>query len=256
MTLSEDYVIETSGSSSVSAEGFTPRQKVAFIIQGMGSMLSPSFNMMAECLVLRGYDTILAVRDARSHDFCRESRPLFKQNIEGLLGELAGQLSPDDVLFTAILGSSFTKTGSVYVHLHGVDSALSAVELRDLVSRIPVHHAVHYVSPDIHAGVFAKLLGDAHHPDFGNRHIAVAPTTPDVYGSSSPYHVSLGSHDRVEVATPFHAAFFDLQYHPSLEARFCNAAHYQRAAGRDTPAYMRYGAVHPREVAFRAVAHS
>ncbi len=252
-TLSEDYVIETIDAPSLSMEGFTPKRRVAFIIQGRGN-LSPSFNMMVDCLVQRGYDTILAVRDAHSHVFCRETRPLYKENVEGLFGELAAQLSPDDVLFTAILGPSFTRTGSVYVPLQGADSEISAVELCDLVSRVPVHHAVHYLSPDAHAGDFAQLLGEAHHPDFGNRHIAVAPTVPTVSVSSSYHKLHIGEHRNIEVVTPFHAAFFDLGDQPSLEARFRAAAQYQHKF-RDTQAYMRYNVVHPREIAFRPVAY-
>ncbi len=249
---SDDYVIETVHAPSVSMKGFTPRQRVAFIIQGLYGNLSPSFNMITDCLVQRGYDKILAIRHG-GHDLCREIRPLFKENIEGLLGDLAKELSPDDVLFTAILGPSYTETGSLYIPLHG-SSKISAVELRLLISAIPVHHAVHYVSPDVHAGDFARMLGEAKHLDFENSHIAVAPTLPAFFDSSSYHKVNVAPHRDVEVVTPFHAAFFDLADQPSLEARFRNAAQYQRQYRPTVAAYMCHGAVHPQEIAFRPAA--
>jgi hypothetical protein len=247
--LSEDYLIETSDASPVSMDGFIPRQRVAFIIQGIGGNLFPSFNMIVDCLVQRGYSTILALGTAKSA-LCRETRPLYRPNIEGLLGELTAQLSSDDVLFTAVLGSSYTKTGSLYIPLHD-SSALSAVELRALVSRIPVHHAVHYLSPHVYAGDFAQILGGAQHPDFCNGHIALSPTTPDVHTSSLGHTVTRGQYQSVEVVTPFHAKFFDPEDYPTLEARFQAAAKYQRKISEKRRAYMRYGVVHPQGIAFR-----
>lgn len=253
---SMDYVIEksiigTSASSAVSLNGFVPRKRVAFIIQGRDAKLSPSFDIMADCLVQRGYDEIVALRDA-SHIFCRVRQSLVRQNIEGMLGDLTRELSSDDVLFTAILGPSYTETGTVYLPFHD-NTSISGIELRDLISRIPVHHAVHYVSPDVYAGDFAQLLGSAKHPDFANRHIAVAPTIP-AFASSSHYHTVhvVGGHKSIDVVTPFHAAFFDMEDKPSLEARFCDAARYQRQYRPMVSAYMRHGLVHPQEIAFRS----
>ncbi len=248
-----DYLIETTGISSVSMGSFTPRKRVAFIIQGVGN-LSPSFNMMVDCLVQRGYSDIVAVRDA-PHVFCRERRSLHKANIVGLLEDLAKELTADDVLFTAVLGASYTKTGTVYLPLPRSSSEISAVELRDLISHVPVHHAVHYVSPDVHAGDFARYLSQAEHPDLGNRHIAIAPTIPSVSASSFSHNVIIGQHRDTEVVTPFHAVFFSMDDQPSLEARFCHAARYQRAFRRDTLAYMHHGVVHPSEIAFRPAVH-
>lgn len=253
-TLSDDYVIETAGISSVLLEGFTPKRRVAFVIQGAGATLSPSFDMMADCLVQRGYNDIIAIRDA-PHVFCRERKSLHKENIVGLLGELAAQLSDDDVLFTAILGASYTKTGVVYLPIPRSSSEISSLELRELFSSIPVHHAVHYVSPDIHAGDLAKRLSQAEHPDLGNRHIAIAPTIPSVSDSSLYHKVPTGKHQHVEVVTPFHAAFFDLADKQSLRVRFEDAAQYQREIRKNMPAYMCYGAINPQAIAFRREVH-
>ena len=245
-----DYIVEKTAGAPVSLEAFQPKRRVAFVVQGAGATLSPSFDMMVDCLVQRGYNDIVAVRDA-PHVFCREGRNLHEEHIVGLLKDLAKELSPDDVLFTAILGASYTTNGAVYLSIPRSSSAISAVEFRDLLSSIPVHHAVHYVSPDVHAGAFAKYLSQAEHVDLGNRHIAIAPTLPDVSASSYAHRVPNGQHQSVDVVTPFHAAFFDPTDKPSLEARFQGAATYQRRYRTETQAYMCHGAVHPQEIAFR-----
>jgi hypothetical protein len=245
------YLIETTEQSPLALGNFTPKRKVAFIIQGSGATLSPSFEMMAACLVQRGYDDLIAVRDT-PHVFCRERRNLARENIAALFEDLARQLSPDDVLFTAVLGASHTRTGMVYLDIPRSSSALSAIELRDLLSQIPVQHAVSYISPDTSAGEFARYVAQASHPDLGNRHIAIAPTVPSVFASSYSHCIKTGRYQTSEVVTPFHAGFFDPDDKPSLEARFHDAALYQQESKRpDACAYMRYGAIHPREIAFR-----
>lgn len=246
-TLSDDYIIETVGASSVSMEGFIPKRKVALLFEGAGTRYGASFNMVIDFLVQRGYSYITAVRDSSGHPFCSDSVGRYRSSVYGKIADLARELTPDDVLFTAVIGASIAKDGVVSLPLHHSD-ALLAYELRDLLSTIPIHHAVHYASPDVHAGTLARVLSGTEHVDLGNRHIAIAPTIPGHFDSFS-LHKPDSSHPSFELITPFHAKFFDLADQPTLEARFQQAAAYQRRY-RLEQAYMTYAAVQPREVAF------
>lgn len=240
----ESYVIEAGERPFLSMSGFKPRKKVGLIINGIINKYPYSFEMIADLLVQRGYDYITAIREASSHSLCRDTVRHYKTAVEGKLEELSRELTPDDVLFTAILGPSVRAQGIISIPLHGGEN-FTAYELRDALSRIPAHHAIHFVSPNEYAGELARTLATAKHPEIESRHIAIAPTTPNVAKTLFP-HKQEGAH---EVATPFHQGFFDLEDRPTLEARFQVAAVYQRQH-RAEAAYMRYGTIEPREVAF------
>src|SRR3989338_7809207 len=158
------YVIEGGERTPVSIEGFTPRRKVGLIINGINNKYSHSFEMIADLLIHRGYDYITAIREAPSHTLCRDTVQHYRISVERKLEELRRELSPDDVLFTAVIGPSVRVQGVISIPLHHGE-ALTAYELREALSKMPVHHAVHYISPDTHAGELAQILATAEHPD-------------------------------------------------------------------------------------------
>ncbi len=232
------YVIETGSKPLLTIEGFRPRRKVAFLLQGQGGTHNTSFHSIVDLLIMRGYDYITACRNAGAGAFCRDVSSLTKGTVVGKIRDLAAELTEQDVLFTAILGASVLDNGKVYVPDNTFD-AIWSYELRDALGMIPAHHVIHYVSPDRYAGNLARTLSGAKHPDLGKRHIAIAPTIPRTKHTFRPYTPELS---RVAYINPFHFEFFNLEDRPSLEARFISAAEYQghhSAPHRLYKAYMR-----------------
>ncbi|MEK6920905.1 MAG: hypothetical protein AABX82_03415, partial [Nanoarchaeota archaeon] len=219
-------------------EGFRPRKKVAFLIQGQGGAHNASFNSIIDLLIVRGYDYITACRNTVAGAFCRDITSVTKKNIVDKISNLADELTEQDVLFTAILGASVLENGRVYIPDNNL-GAIWSYELRDALGMIPAHHVIHYVSPDRYAGNLARTLSGARHPDLGKRHIAIAPTIPRRKHTFRP-HTPKSS--REAYVNAFHFEFFNPQNRPSLEARFTSAAEYQHrhcAPHRLYKAYMR-----------------
>ena len=77
------YVIETAARTHISKQGFTPKRKVAFLIQGQGGNHNASFHSITELLIMRGYDYITACRNAGPGAFCRDISSVTKRNILG-----------------------------------------------------------------------------------------------------------------------------------------------------------------------------
>lgn len=226
-TLSTDYVIETAElSSNHFIAPFKPERKSALLIQGHGSH-NAAFMMMVELLIDRGYSYITAVRNSGAGPFCSDIQALRAENVYGKIQDFSRTLTSIDVLFTAIIGAS-VMDAVLYIP-DNTGTPILASSLRDAFSQVPAHHIIHYACPDKHAGDFARLLAQAEHPEYGKRHIGIAPTIPSV--ERAPY-------------SPFHRRFFDHADQPTLEARFKIAAKYHARVARGK-AYMHYAAVHP-----------